>query len=65
MKESKGNPIVEFIALCPKMYSFTACDKSEPIPGVNEPMGERHKAVAKGLARSHIKRFKHEDYVRM
>ena len=28
-------------------------------------MDIRHKAVAKGVARSQIKRFKHEDYVRM
>ena len=28
-------------------------------------MDVRHKAVAKGVARSQIKRFKHEDYVRM
>ena len=25
----------------------------------------RHKAVAKGVARSKIKRFKHDDYLRM
>ena len=47
------------------MYSFTVCDASEPIPGVNYPMDIRHKAVAKGVARSQINRFKHEDYVRM
>ena len=47
------------------MYSFTVCDASERIPGVNYPMDVRHKAVAKGVARSQIKRFKHEDYVRM
>ena len=28
-------------------------------------MDVRHRAVAKGVARSQIKRFKHEDYVRM
>ena len=33
--ETKGNPIVEFIGLRPKMYSFTVCDASKPIPGVN------------------------------
>ena len=63
--ETKGNPIVEFVGLRPKMYSFTVCDALEPIPGVNDPMDVRHKAVAKGVARSQIKRFKHEDYVRM
>ena len=29
--ETKGNPIVEFVGLRPKMYSFTVCDASEPI----------------------------------
>ena len=63
--EIKGNPIVEFVGLRPKMYSFTVYDASEPIPEVNYPMDVRHKAVAKGVARSQIKRLKHEDYVRM
>ena len=63
--ETKGNLIVEFVGLRPKMYSFTLCDASEPIPGVNYPMNVRHRAVAKGVARSQIKRYKHEDYVRM
>ena len=47
------------------MYSFTVSEVSEPIPGLNYPMEVRHKAVAKGVARSQIKRFKQEDYVRM
>ena len=63
--ETKGNRIVEFVGLRPKMYSFTVCDASEPIPGVNYPMDVRHKAVAKRVACSQIKRVKHEDYVRM
>ena len=63
--ETKGNPIVEFVGLRPNMYSFTVCDASEPISGVNYPMDMRHKAVAKGVARSQFKRFKQEDYVRM
>ena len=63
--KTKGNPIVEFSCLRPKMYSFTVCDASEPIPGLNYPMDVRQKAVAKGVARSQIKRFKHEDYVCM
>ena len=63
--ETKGNPIVEFVGLRPKMYSYTVCDASEPITGVNYPMDVRHKAVKKAVARSQIKRFKHEDNVRM
>ena len=50
--ETKGNPIVEFVGLRPKMYSFTVCDASEPNQRVNYPMDVRHKAVAKGVARS-------------
>ena len=45
--ETKRNPIVEVIGLRPKMYSFTVCDESEPITGVNYPMDMRHKAVAR------------------
>ena len=61
----KCNPLVKFIGLRPKMYLFTVCNASEPISGVNYPMDITHKAVAKGVARSQIKRFKHENYVRM
>ena len=63
--ETKGNPMGEFVHLRPKMDSFTVCDASEPIPGVKYPMDVSHKAVAKCVARSQIKRFKHEDNVRM
>ena len=49
--ETKGNPNVEFVGLRPKMYLFTMCDASEPIPWVNFQMDVRHKAVAKGVAR--------------
>ena len=50
--ETKGNSIVEFVGLRPKMYSFNVCDASEPIPGVNYQINVQHKAVAKGVARS-------------
>ena len=63
--ETKGDPIVEFVGQRPKMYSFTVCEASKPIPGLNYPIDVGHKAVAKGVARSQIKRFTHEDYVRM
>ena len=63
--ETKVNPIVDFVGLRPTMYSYTVCDASKPILGVNYPIDVRHTAVAKGVARSQIKRFKHEDYVRM
>ena len=45
----KGNPIVKFVGLRPKMYSFIVCDASEPIPGMNYMMDVRHKTVAKGV----------------
>ena len=63
--KTKGNPIVKFVGLRPKLYLFTVCNASEPISRVNYPMDVRHKAVAKGVARSQIKCFKHENYVRM
>ena len=63
--ETNYNLIIEFVGMRPKIYSFTMCDESEPIAVVNYPMDIRQKAVAKGVARSQIKRFKHEDYVRM
>ena len=63
--ETKGDPIIEFVGLRPKMYSFTVCHANEPIPGLNYPMDTWHKAVAKGVSRAQIKRFKLEDYVRM
>ena len=55
--DTNSNPIFEFVGLRPKMFSFTVCDASEPITGVNYPMDVRHKAVAKGVARSQIKRL--------
>ena len=63
--ETKGNPIVEFVGLRPKMYSFSVCYAFEHIPGVNYPMNITHKAVGKGVGRSQIKRLKHDDYVSM
>ena len=59
--ETKGDPIVEFVGLRPKMYSFTVFEVSELIPGLNYLMDVRHKAVKKGVARFKIKCFKHDD----
>ena len=63
--KTKGNLIVEFVSLRPKMYLFTMCVASELIAGVNYRMDVQHNAVSKSVARSQIKRFKHVDYVRM
>ena len=64
--ECKGHPVVEFVGLRPKMYSFTVMDADvyEPILPVY-PVDIRHKAVAKGVSRANIKRFSHEDYLTM
>ena len=64
--ECKFHPIVEFVGLRPKMYSFTVMDAEEydrrlPV----EPVQLRHKAVAEGVSRANIKRFTHEEYVTM
>ena len=48
--ETKGNPIVKFIGLRPTMYSFTMCDASEPMSGVNYQINITHKAVATCMA---------------
>ena len=56
-KATKGNLIIEFVGLRLKMYLFTVCDESEPILKVNYLMNITHIAVAKGVARSQIKRF--------
>ena len=63
--ETKGDSIVEFVGLRPKMYLFTVCEASETIPWLNYPTEVRHKAVAKGVSLSQIKLFKYEDYVQM
>ena len=64
--ECKLNPIVEFVGLRPKMYSFTVMDVEEYDPRFPfEPVQPRHKAVAKVVWRANIKRFTHDDYVTM
>ena len=64
--ECKGNPIVEFVALKPKMYSFTIMDAEEYDPHLPvEEVQLKHKAVAKGVSRANIKQFRHDDYVQM
>ena len=65
--ECKGDPIIEFVALRPKMYSFTVCEATEYIPPkFNLPPPDiKHKAVAKGVSRVNIRRLTHDDYVAM
>ena len=63
--ETKGDPIVEFVGLRPKMYSFTVCRANKYKEGLNNAVEIRNKHVAKGISRSQIKRFTHEDYISM
>ena len=64
--ECKGNQIVEFVALRPKIYSFTVINADEYDPRLPvELIQLKHKAVPKGLSRANIKQFTHDDYVRM
>ena len=64
--ECKCHPIVKFVGLRPKMYSFTVINAEEYDPKLPvEQVQLRHKAVAKGVSRAIIKRFTHDDYVTM
>lgn len=54
--ETSGMPIVEFVGLRPKMYSFVALPK----PGSDVVC---EKARAKGIQRAALKRLRHADYV--
>ena len=63
--ESTGDPIVEFVGLRPKMYSFTVCRATEYSPGLNSEVEMWNKNVAKIISLSQIRRFKHDDYFRM
>ena len=63
--ETNSDVIVEFVGLRSKMYLFTVFETSEPILWLNYSMNVRQKAVAKNVARSQIKRYKHKDYVQM
>ena len=62
--ECKCHPIVEFVRLRPKMYSFPVMDaeKYDPLIPV-EPVQLRHKAVAKEVLRANLKCFTHDEYV--
>jgi len=60
--ECKGDPIIEFIGLRPKMYSFTAC---KAVPPETPATVLKHKAVAKGITRANIRTLTHDDFDRM
>ena len=61
--ETKGNPIIEFVALKPKMYSFKVCECQEF--GSNAEPRVWDKQVGKGIARATLKRTTHQQYLDM
>ena len=64
--ECNCHPIVVFVGLRPKIYSFTVIDAEEDDPRLPvETVQLRHKAVAKAVSQANIKRFTHEEYVTM
>ena len=63
--ETKGDSIVKFVALRPKIYSFTVSCATEYTQGLNYEVKMRNKHVTKGISRSQIRRFKHENYISM
>ena len=57
--ETNGNPIVEFVGLRPKMYSYSICEAqsscSKPLPP-----NIKTKQSAKGISRSAKRTIRHE-----
>ena len=56
--EAKGQPVVEFIGLRPKMYSYLTLD----VATGTENISEKH--TAKGISAATSARLRHEDYKR-
>ena len=56
--ETKGNPITEFVALKPMMYSFKVCECQEF--GSNAQPRVWDKQVGKGIARATLKKTSHQ-----
>jgi hypothetical protein len=61
--ETKGNPIIEFVALKPKMYSFKVCECQ--VPGSTAEPRVWDKQVGKGIARATLKKTTHQQYLEM
>ena len=55
--ETSAKPILEFVGLRPKMYSFTTLRDAESTSVVE-------KTRAKGIQRAALKRLRHDDYLR-
>ena len=61
--ETKGNPIIEFVALKPKMYSFKVCE-CQTVDSNTQPR-VRDKQVGKGIARATLRKTTHQQYLEM
>lgn len=62
--ETKGDPIIEFIGLKPKMYSFKVCSAVQP--GLNTPPTKIYdKQVGKGICRTELKKHTFTMYMDM
>lgn len=59
--EMKSDPIIGFIALKPKMYSFTLCNARL---GATQPQ-IKEKQVGNGIARTSLQELRHLNYVNM
>ena len=59
--ETKGDPILEFIGLRPKMYSFQTV-KMDVDSREGAKIEEKHRA--KGIARAVAARLRHSDYLK-
>ena len=61
--ETKANPVIELVALKPKMYSFTVAECCQP--GSNAIPKVKSKQVGKGIARAALRTTTHEQYLDM
>ena len=61
--ETKGNPIIEFVALKQKMYSFKVCGCQAFGSNVQPRVWD--KQVGKGIARATLKKTTHQQYLEM
>jgi len=61
--ECNGKPMLEFVGLRPKMYSFTVLRELNPSPE-QDGTSVSEKARAKGIQRAALQRLRHDDYLR-
>ena len=61
--ETKGNPITEFVALKPKMYSFKVCECQEFGSNTQPRVWDKH--FCNGIARATLLKTTHQQYLEM